>query len=450
MTKLTRALFGCIVCLFLFVFGGVTRVHATSFSFSSTGDYGTGTAFRNNITKIKDLNDSFHVAVGDFAYGGDPTSWGNTIKGILGTSYPFQLVAGNHDAYNGTSQWNAYTTSLPNKMTLPTPPSSICQYADPLPLVGGSAVCQQYGSQYYFDYPTANPIARIIGISPGGNVFNWHYTVGTNHYNWTAAVIDDARAKGIPWVIVGMHQTCLSTGTKSCAFTSGTEPDVMNLLINKRVDLVVQGHDHDYQRSKQLSCAVVNSYSSSCVANATSPYVKGAGTVFVINGLGGVSQYNISTGDSENGYFSAWSGANINPSYGISYFTVSDNPMQLTEQYIPTSGTFTDNFTITAGSVTLPTNTPIISNPTPTRTPTPTAIRTPTPTSTPPTRTPTVIRTPTPTPGVIPAYPVWWNEAPVNLRNFLEQLYVLVYYFLRPSNMQYLLDGVFPAPTPSP
>ncbi len=358
---------------------------AASFTFTSAGDYGTGSAASANYNLIKTINPDFHVATGDFAYGGSPSSWTNTVKSILGTNFPFEIVAGNHDAYNGASQWNTYVTGLPNKITLPDPPSSVCQYADPDPFSGGSPVCQQYGVQYYFDYPVSAPIARVINIAPGGNVFNWHYTASTNHYKWTSAAIDDARVRGIPWVFVTMHENCISSATKSCSFTSGIEADLMNLLISKKVDVVVQAHDHTYQRSKQLSCAVVNSYNSACVSGSGSTYTKGLGTTFVINGLGGVSRYTVNSGDSENGYFQAWNSS----SYGIVKYTVSDNPMQLTAQYIPSSGTYTDTFSINAGDAPVPTPT-LIPTPGPTATPTPVA----TPVSTP---APSASATPSPT-----------------------------------------------------
>ena len=65
---------------------------------------------------------------------------------------------------------------------------------------------------------------------------------------------------------------------------------------------------------------------------------------------------------------------------------------------------------------------------------------------------PTVEITPTPiatVSGIIP-YPSWWGTLPPNLQNFLEQLYLSIFYFNRGSNLQYLLQGVFPTPTPIP
>lgn len=111
-----------------------------------------------------------------------------------------------------------------------------------------------------------------------------------------------------------------------------------------------------------------------------------------------------------------------------------------------------------AGTPTVtPTRTPTV---TPTRTPTPTVTRTPTPTrrltgtttptATPdPTRYPSLTPTPTSTPyqGVFQP-PSWWNLLPAKLRNFLELLYIWTVYFNRPSDMQHLLEGIAPTPTP--
>ena len=89
-------------------------------------------------------------------------------------------------------------------------------------------------------------------ISPGLTFTNgglYDYSVGTTHYNWVSNTIDSARATGIKWVIVGMHKNCISMGRMTCQIG----PDIFNLLVSKKVDLILQGHDHNYQRSKQLA-----------------------------------------------------------------------------------------------------------------------------------------------------------------------------------------------------
>jgi len=130
-------------------------------------------------------------------------------------------------------------------------------------------------------------------------------------------------------------------------------PDIMNLLIEKKVDLYLQGHDHAFYRSKQLAhstgCSAVSpgSFDSDCVVDAGSDgqYGKGAGTVIITTGAGGKSINNVNTSDPEAGYFASWMGGNANPTYGFLKVTVSSTG--LSAQFIRgAGGTYTDTFTI--------------------------------------------------------------------------------------------------------
>jgi hypothetical protein len=82
------------------------------------------------------------------------------------------------------------------------------------------------------------------------------------------------------------------------------------LLIAEKVDLVLEGHDHDYQRFHSLRCANPGSYDTACVADngADGVYARDAGTVFVINGTGGKSLTTINTSDAEYRYLASWMG----------------------------------------------------------------------------------------------------------------------------------------------
>ena len=139
----------------------------------------------------------------------------------------------------------------------------------------------------------------------------------------------------------------------------------MDFLISKRVDLVLQGHDHDYQRSKQLTCANSGSFVDTCVADDGSDnlYTKGAGTVFVIAGMfGGGGSTSVSTSDSDAGYYTKAMGANggfdlvrnitfPGAGRGVMQYTVSANRIDakllLTYQDVAGSPVFSDSFSIT-------------------------------------------------------------------------------------------------------
>lgn len=326
---------------------------SAAFSFGAAGDHDAGPDASASLDLLAASSASFYLALGDLSYGGrnSEPAWCDFVKSHVGPTFPFELVSGNHEDNGGDGLIENFAACLPDQ-------------------IGG--ITGEYAKEYYFDYPAVNPLARFILISPDlnfGQGQNYQYTVGSAHYNWVASAIDGARAAGIPWVIVGMHKVCITMGNKSCEIRA----DLMNLLLSRRVDLVLQGHDHNYQRSKQLTCATVDAYSPACVADdgADNLYIKDAGTVFVIGGMFGTDFYDISPGDSEAGYFAAWMGGNSNPTHGFVKYTVSDT--EIVAQFLASAtGSFTDGFAIRR-----PIPTPI-----PTNTPTPTASNTPTATST--------------------------------------------------------------------
>ena len=156
------------------------------------------------------------------------------------------------------------------------------------------------------------------------------------------------RAAGVPWVVVGMHMPCLSVGEYGCV--SGS--DIMNLMADREVDLVLTGHEHLYQRSKQLgldtACPAITpgTYDADCVVDADDDLVKGAGTVFATVGTGGVEIRDVHTDDTEMPYFAATSGGGQNPTFGT--LDVSVTADALTAAFVRAAGgTFADAFAIT-------------------------------------------------------------------------------------------------------
>lgn len=270
------------------------------FIFSASGDFGANSNTKQVLEKIADSASEFHLALGDLSYSTltPESAWCDFVKSQVGTTFPFQLVSGNHEDDGPDGDINKFAACLPNRIT---------------------GVNGDYAKEYYFDY---KKLARFILISPNLNIDGelYEYKAGDMHYKWLAEAIDDAKKENIPWLIVGMHKNCISMGVKLCEIGS----DLMKLLMDKKVDLVLQGHEHNYQRSKQLKCASVGSYQPSCVVNdgEKGMYKKGQGTIFVIAGTGGKDLTSVARNDSEAGYFSRWSGKNTDPTYGIVRFIV--------------------------------------------------------------------------------------------------------------------------------
>jgi hypothetical protein len=191
--------------------------------------------------------------------------------------------------------------------------------------------------------------------SPDLNFTNggyYSYRVGTTHYNWLAAVIDGARAVGIPWVIVGMHKVCLSLGANSCEVGK----DLMSLLIEKKVDLVLQAHSHTYQRTAQLAHSITctsvpvapNPANPACVSDNGSDgvYTKGTGTVFIISGIFGSGLTAVNASDTESPYFTRSFGSN-SPSQGHGFvkYTVSATGIAA-ELILASGGPFAERFSL--------------------------------------------------------------------------------------------------------
>jgi hypothetical protein len=336
--------------------GGRARADST-FSFAVAGDLGANGNTSAVLNAVAASGSQLFFPMGDLSYSQltPESAWCNFVQQRLGANYPAELVAGNHEDNDG-------------------PDGFIGNFAACLPDRIGN-VQGTYPTEYYSDYPPSAPLVRFITISPGldlnANGSNWSYKQTSPHYTWTANAIDSARAAGIPWVVVGMHEYCLSLVNHSC-FVSD---DLMNLLISKKVDLYLQAHDHAYSRSKQLAyspgCTQVSStgFNSACVADANpaSTYTAGNGTVIATVGSGGLSINSQDPTLAWAPYFQTYMGSNNNATYGFLKVTVSAT--QMSAQFVRGSGgSYTDSFSMTQSG----------SSPSPTPTPTPT----PSPTST--------------------------------------------------------------------
>jgi hypothetical protein len=233
------------------------KVSSVSFSFGIAGDLGANSKTAYSLSKLDTSGVSFFAAIGDLDYGevSSPAAWCSYIKShlpTLGSSFPFELVAGTHE----DETIKEHAACLPDRLNSKIGPNAI------------------YGGEYYFDYPASNPLVRVIMISPKLSIMgsSYSYSKGSAHYNFVASALDDAAAKGIPWTVVGHHMT--SPGS-----------DITNLFVAKKVDLVVYGHSHGYGRGSQLTtCSSGTSFD--CVSDSGSDgvYPKNAGTIFLKNG----------------------------------------------------------------------------------------------------------------------------------------------------------------------
>ena len=138
------------------------------------------------------------------------------------------------------------------------------------------------------------------------------------------------------------------------------------MLVQKKVDLIIQAHDNAYERSKQLAfnpttCPKIATdgngyavYNSGCIVdNGLGNYTRGVGSIVVVQGVWTNDLYGVngSAGNPENiaeaPYFAKLMGKNtIGNGLGFTKFTVSTNRIDVQTNF---SGSFQDRFSLATG-----------------------------------------------------------------------------------------------------
>ncbi len=272
-----------------------------SFIFTAVGDYGANKFTEKNLKNIAKQRPDLHFVLGDFSYSqvSPESEWCKFVKKYL-SNVPIMLLAGNHESDGKDGLLENFISCLPNTLT---------------------NVEGDYGKEYFFDYPEDDPLVRFIMISPDlrfSNGETFAYVSGSDHFVWLKKVMTDRRNKNIPWTIVGMHKTCLAAGDKACEIGD----ELTNYLLKNKVDLILQGHAHSYQRTRQLICVKTDVFDSSCVGdNDVGEYQQGNGGIISIVGTGGASPRAIDYNDPETPYFAFLQGN----TYGFMKFEVQSS-----------------------------------------------------------------------------------------------------------------------------
>jgi hypothetical protein len=270
---------------------------------------------------------------------GDDSSWNQYIRAYFDVyqesmgDTPFYPSVGNHELNGGSCGYQGYT----DVYYLP-----------------GNAPSGDEEEYYSFDWGNAHFVALDT---------NQDYSAGSAQYNW---LVNDLQTSTQPWKFVFFHHPAYSSGAHGS--TGGVQTHLVPIFETYGVDVVLNGHDHHYERT----CSILD---GTCTTS------QDGGVVYVVTGGGGAPLYPVG---------SNWFTAYCNSLYHFLRVEVNDCWLRL--DAIDTSGNVFDSYEI--DRCVSPTATP-----TPTNTPTPTATATPTDTPTPtPTRTPTMTPTPTRTP----------------------------------------------------
>lgn len=213
---------------------------SNNFSFGTAGDWGSNSDTAATASNIASHQNQIVIGLGDFCYCGSPDSWWNGPLAPI-NHLMFRGAQGNHDADNS-------------------------------------------GSSEYL---------RLFGQNNWTSSFNYknvHFVPIDTESNPDAAALDKdlATAKqdpNIKWIVAFYHKPIYTSPTNHEPDEAGIKNIVVPLFDKYHVDLVLQAHNHNYQRSYPLKADMVTE------TRPDSVYQSPKGSIYMVVGTGGQDFY---------------------------------------------------------------------------------------------------------------------------------------------------------------
>jgi hypothetical protein len=266
---------------------------AATTTFAVVGDYGNTTNATTVANRLKTFNPDFVATVGDNTYStsNNTANWDAAIGSRYGSYIKYPTGSNSAYANNGRTT-NKFFPALGNHdFDVGNSAASFTNYFD-LP-----------NNERYYSTVQGNVELFVLSSDPrdpGG------VTVGSAQYNWFRNAIAQSTAQ---WQVVTFHHPFQTSTTSSHG-----PSNYMNWGFETMgVDMVLQGHNHTMER----------------LSYGNIPWF--------VTGAGGQSHYSF-TNISPNSQF------RNSTAYGFSFITATES--SLTHQFINTSGTVLDTFTV--------------------------------------------------------------------------------------------------------
>ena len=310
-----------------------------AFRFTSFGDLATpNTAWVLSygqsayaVETVESFQPLFHLLNGDLCYANlnptaQPEVWrdfGNNNQ-TSASNRPWMPCLGNHEVefYNGPQGFTSYLS----RYTLPD---------NRVPGFGGRWYSFRIGSVLFVsldadDVVFQDAAAFVAGpaaltpaagtghpaIKPGTSFYIRGYSGGTQTAWLERTLAAGRRDETVDWVIVQMHQCATSSSSTGNGSDLGIRKEWLPLFDRYQVDLVLCGHDHDYERSfpvRGADSGVGREVATGAVVNTLRPHPVTTtdngvfdtrhGTVHLILGCGGtdapLDEYGTDTADTQ-------------------------------------------------------------------------------------------------------------------------------------------------------
>ena len=263
--------YGTIITIFSFlVLVNINNIDVISaqttinnFNIAAVGDWGCNSNTDKTVNSIKNQNPELILGLGDYSYESSADCWLDAIKPI----HPnppnpnrMQISIGNHEN-SGSEDLNTYL----NAFTL----------------------TKQFGQVYSFNMNNVHFLSMATEIS---------YSSSSSQKAFVEQDLKTAsNNQNIDWIIVYFHKPMYSSPS-SCSSCPGESSlrDIYHPLFDQYgVDLVLEGHTHDYQRSFPIKFNS-NSKSNPTITDTNrNNYNDPAGQIFSLVGTGGVNFHSL-------------------------------------------------------------------------------------------------------------------------------------------------------------
>jgi Calcineurin-like phosphoesterase/Iron/zinc purple acid phosphatase-like protein C len=300
----------------LFIFGILVNIPQSysvtpDFNFAAVGDWGcnsntdaTAKGIASESNKNKLGSPELVLGLGDYSYQPTAGCWLTKVGNIDDN---MKIAVGNHES----------TTKL-----------GFNQYMQKFPFPSNA--------YYSFDYQNVHFIVMNTETS---------YSPNSSQYKFVKSDLAKAiNGKNTDWIIVLLHKP-LYTSPTSCKIAScqgiASLRDVYHPIFDKNnVDLILEGHLHDYQRSFPLKYNSKSVTIPIVTTTSTSKYNNPDGGIYVIVGTGGINFHKLNSQQPFNA-------KQQSSSFGHLNIDITNSGQVLTAKFIQNNGKIFDSFTIT-------------------------------------------------------------------------------------------------------
>jgi len=292
---------------------GLDNTNTADFSFAAVGDWGCTPDTKNTVRNIVDKNPELVLGLGDFAYRNNATCWFSLTAPIHDK---MKITIGNHDL-------SAYTSRTEHHPS----PERLQEYMNKFNL----------SSQYYsFNFQDVHFLSMSSEIP---------YEKGSEQYDFVKKDLQNAASKpGIDWIVVFYHRVAYTSPVYLENSYLREEPplrDTYHPLFEKYgVDLVIQGHSHNYQRTYPIKFNSNDPSQPFIVDRNTTNYYHPKGQIYTIVGTAGRPDIHNFAGPA-----SPYT-ANQFIAFGFLNIDVLHNGTLLKGKFYDNNGTTSDHFTI--------------------------------------------------------------------------------------------------------